>query len=86
MQDIPLISNIGSEFQLKPINFFSQLASLDIVENDNFAPCVPKQGNGLFDYSWNGEGNNYQYDKGAFTLTSNLPEPEPVPVSAAGKK
>ena len=32
MQDVPLISNIGSEFQLKPVNYFAALASLDIGE------------------------------------------------------
>lgn len=81
-----MISNIGSEFQLKPINFFPQLASLDIVESDDFEACLPRQGNqdGQFDYTWNGNGNNYQYSKAAFTLSEPLPEAPPVSVSAAG--
>ena len=46
--------------QLKPINFFSALASLDVVNNDDFTPCMPKQGVAEFDYSWSTSGNNYQ--------------------------
>lgn len=86
MQDVPLISNLGSEFQLKPINFFPQLASLDIVESDDFEACMPQHGNGLFDYVWNGEGNNYAFSKTAFTLANPLPQAPPVAtaVSAAG--
>lgn len=79
LQDVPLISNVGSEFQLKPINFFAELASLDIIESDEFAPCMPKQGNSQFDYTWSGEGNNAMYDKTSFTLANPLPQPEPVP-------
>ena len=79
LQDIPLISNIGSEFQLKPINFFTELATLDIIENDDFQPCRPKQGASVFDYLWSGVGDNYQYSKGAFTLAKPLAQPGPVP-------
>ena len=46
--------------QLKPINFFNALASLDVVDNDDFTPCMPKQGAVQFDYSWSTSGNNYQ--------------------------
>ena len=56
MQDVPLISNIGSEFQLKPINFLSHLGSLDVVDQFEFEACMPRYGAGQFDYSWNDSG------------------------------
>ena len=82
-QDIPLISNVGSEFQLKPINFFTELATLDIIESDDFKPCLPKQGDSQFDYTWSGEGINGVYDKGAFTLGKPLPQPSPIVTDVA---
>ena len=72
-----MISNVGSEFQLKPVNFFSALASLDVSDSDEFEPCVPWQGNDLFDYTWSAEGNNSQYSKGALTLAESLPRSTP---------
>ena len=56
LQDVPLISNIGSEFQLKPINYFNALASLDVTDNLDFKACAPRHGSGQFDYTWNAEG------------------------------
>lgn len=75
MQDVPLISNVGSEFQLKPVNFFSQLAALDIVESDDFEACTPRQGSELFDYKWTGSGNNEAFDQSSVTVGTRLARP-----------
>ena len=33
------MTNVGTEFQLRPVNYFDQLASLDVDENNAFG-CV----------------------------------------------
>ncbi len=62
LQDAPLITNVGTEFQIRPINYFDQLATLDALENNTFAPCTPQQGT-AFDYSYNTDGDNKNYNK-----------------------
>lgn len=62
VQDAPLITNVGTEFQLRPVNYFDQLASLDVNENDAFEVCTPQHGN-AFDYTYNTDGSNKNYNK-----------------------
>lgn len=76
VQDLPLITNVGSEFQLKPVNFFLRLDSLDIAESDQFAPCLPQQGNGLFNYTYAGTLGNAQFDFSEWTIAGTLPQPQ----------
>ena len=83
VQDIPLISNLGSEFQLKPINFFTELASLDVIDSNDFAACAPKQGSAMFDYTWTGQGDNPAFNESAFTIARPLHQPSDTPVPTA---
>lgn len=84
LQDVPLITNVGSEFNLKPVNFFTTLASLDIIENDTFVPCTPQQGSALFNYTYSGPDGNPQLSSSAFTVPTPLPPPSPVAANATG--
>lgn len=82
---MPVISNFGCEFQLRPVNFFNHLASIDIAESDDFEACIPQQGSSLFDYTRNGQGANDAFAKEAFTSSGRLPQPKAFEVDAAGK-
>lgn len=62
VQDAPLITNVGTEFQIRPVNYFDQLASLDVGENNAFEVCAPQQGN-AFDYTYDTDGSNKNYNK-----------------------
>lgn len=53
LQDVPLISNLGTEFEIKPINYFDRLASMDVQDSDDFQSCAADQGaNSGFDYTY----------------------------------
>ena len=80
-QDIPLISNLGSEFQLKPVNFFNALPSLDIIESDDFQACTPQQGSRLFNYTYSDANANY--DSSQWTVAQPLSQPAQPPAGPA---
>ena len=69
---MPLISNVGCEFSIKPVNYFDQLASLDVVDSDDFASCAAEQGQGAFDYTYTADGSNTQFQKAGFKVTGPL--------------
>lgn len=50
-EDVPLISNFASEFYIKPWNYYNELASMDLGNNEDFASCRPSVGKS-FDYTW----------------------------------
>ena len=50
-EDVPLISNFGSQFFIKPWNYYEELVSMDIGNQESFASCIPSLGNG-YDYGW----------------------------------
>ena len=81
MQDVPLISNVGSEFQIKPVNYFTSLPSLDIVESDAFAQCSPQQGDGLFNYTYPGTDGNAQLDDTRWTIATPLGASATIPTN-----
>lgn len=54
-EDVPLISNFGTTFFIKPWNYFEELKSMDIGNNYKFDACVPQDGR-KFEYSWAWEG------------------------------
>lgn len=72
MQDVPLISNIGTEFSIKPVNYFNHLATMDIVETDDFEACAPEEGSSLFDYTYSAVGGNLMGDKAGFKYSGPL--------------
>ena len=65
LQDIPLITNVGTEFQIRPVNYFDQLASLDVADVNDFPICTPLQGN-TFDYTYDSAGDNENFNKMAY--------------------
>ena len=42
-EDIPLITNVGTSFAIKPVNYYTELQTLDIKDSDAFQACTPKQ-------------------------------------------
>ncbi|CAD7705112.1 unnamed protein product [Ostreobium quekettii] len=50
-EDVPLISNFGTSFFIKPWNYFEELQSMDVANNFAFEACVPHGGR-HFDYHW----------------------------------
>lgn len=50
-EDIPLITNFGTSFYLKPWNYYDELESMNVGRNNAYKPCVPKGGAG-FEYHW----------------------------------
>eukprot|EP01024_Parvocaulis_polyphysoides_P014965 TRINITY_DN1637_c0_g1_i2.p1 TRINITY_DN1637_c0_g1~~TRINITY_DN1637_c0_g1_i2.p1 ORF type:complete len:430 (-),score=53.70 TRINITY_DN1637_c0_g1_i2:276-1454(-) len=51
-EDVPLISNLGIHFEIKPWNYFKELQSMDIMEKTDFEhACVPNSGD-QFNYYW----------------------------------
>ena len=76
LQDVPLISNIGTEFSIKPVNYFGHLASMDIVDTDDFEACAAGQGLSLFDYTYSATGQNLMGDKAGFKYSGPLSSSE----------
>ena len=72
MQDVPLISNIGTEFSIKPVNYFNHLASMDVVETDDFEACASEEGSTLFDYTYSATGHNLMGEKAGFKYSGPL--------------
>jgi hypothetical protein len=72
LQDVPLITNIGTEFTIKPVNYFDHLASMDIVDSDDFASCAASQGAKAFDYVYAADGSNTAGDKSGFKYSGPL--------------
>ena len=72
MQDVPLISNVGSEFSIKPVNYFDHLASMDVVETDDFDACAAAEGTALYDYQYSATGGNQMGDKAGFKYSGPL--------------
>lgn len=71
LQDAPLITNVGTEFQIRPVNYFDQLASVDVEDANTFAVCAPVQGED-FDYSYDPvNGRNSKFDKMDYKYQSN---------------
>eukprot|EP01023_Acetabularia_acetabulum_P004083 TRINITY_DN11717_c1_g1_i1.p1 TRINITY_DN11717_c1_g1~~TRINITY_DN11717_c1_g1_i1.p1 ORF type:complete len:947 (-),score=198.93 TRINITY_DN11717_c1_g1_i1:162-3002(-) len=51
-EDVPLISNLGIGYSIKPWNYFDELVSMSVYEQTNFSmECVPLAGD-YFDYIW----------------------------------
>ncbi|GMH42873.1 hypothetical protein BSKO_10792 [Bryopsis sp. KO-2023] len=50
-EDVPLISNFGTSFFIKPWNYYEELVSMDMGDNDKFQTCNPRAGS-AFEYSW----------------------------------
>lgn len=50
-EDVPLISNFGTQFFIKPWNYYDELASMDMGNTESFDACYPNVGNG-YDYDW----------------------------------
>lgn len=50
-EDIPLISNSGTQFFIKPWNYYDALVSLDFGNVETFDACYSSLGN-AYDYSW----------------------------------
>lgn len=65
LQDDPLITNVGTQFEIRPVNYFDQLATLDVYEENSFEPCTPQHGD-AFDYSYDSSGDNVNYNKMSF--------------------
>ena len=65
VQDAPLITSVGTEFQIRPVNYFDNLASLDVADVNEFAICTPLQGN-TFDYTYDFAGDNENFNKMAY--------------------
>eukprot|EP01025_Chloroclados_australasicus_P041422 TRINITY_DN4386_c1_g1_i3.p1 TRINITY_DN4386_c1_g1~~TRINITY_DN4386_c1_g1_i3.p1 ORF type:complete len:942 (+),score=92.97 TRINITY_DN4386_c1_g1_i3:198-3023(+) len=56
-EDVPLISNLGIGFHIKPWNYFDELPSMSVMERTNFTmECVPQTGQ-YFDYIWAMDAN-----------------------------
>eukprot|EP01024_Parvocaulis_polyphysoides_P074201 TRINITY_DN9571_c1_g1_i1.p1 TRINITY_DN9571_c1_g1~~TRINITY_DN9571_c1_g1_i1.p1 ORF type:complete len:226 (-),score=47.53 TRINITY_DN9571_c1_g1_i1:839-1471(-) len=56
-EDVPLISNLGIHFEIKPWNYFKELQSMDVMEMEKFEhACVPNSGN-YFNYYWHLDEN-----------------------------
>ena len=83
MQDVPLISNIGTEFSIKPVNHFDHLASMDIVETDDFEACASDEGSSLFDYTYSATGQNLIGDKAGFKYSGPLSSSEAFNVTSS---
>ena len=85
---MPLISNVGCEFSIKPVNYFDQLASMDVVDSDKFSSCAAEQGQGTFDYTYTSDGSSTQFQKAGFKVTGPLNsrdiyQPSPLVPAAA---
>lgn len=50
-EDVPLISNFGTQFFIKPWNYYDELESMDIGNVQSFDACYPDVGNS-YDYGW----------------------------------
>ncbi|GMH38438.1 hypothetical protein BSKO_06322 [Bryopsis sp. KO-2023] len=50
-EDVPLISNFGTNFHIKPWNYFEELVSMDMGDTEDFPPCAPRAGS-AFKYHW----------------------------------
>lgn len=50
-EDVPLISNFGTQFFIKPWNYYDELASMDMGNSQSFDACYPDVGNS-YDYGW----------------------------------
>eukprot|EP00210_Caulerpa_lentillifera_P000478 g461.t1 len=50
-EDVPLISNVGSQFFIKPWNYYDELVSMDVGNNEQFESCQPSVGND-YNYRW----------------------------------
>lgn len=50
-EDIPLIANFGTSFYLKPWNYFDELVSMDVGDNNHFKACHPRTGVS-YEYHW----------------------------------
>lgn len=50
-EDVPLISNFGTQFFIKPWNYYDELVSLDMGNVEAFDACYPVAGNN-YDYNW----------------------------------
>lgn len=72
VQDVPLISNVGCDFTIKPINYFEGLASMDVADSDAFESCAASQGAQAFDYAYSTEGANQAGNKAGFKVTGPL--------------
>ena len=50
-EDVPLISNFGTQFFIKPWNYYEELVSMDAGNVEEFDSCHPAVGNN-YNYSW----------------------------------
>ena len=77
LQDVPLITNIGSNFEIKPVNYFDSLASMDIVESNEFQPCAAQQGVPAgFNYTYTVDNTNPSAQKGGYKYSGALSSDE----------
>ena len=63
---------MGSDFTIKPLYYFGSLASLDIVDHDDFEACASSEGSSLFDYAYSSTGDNKEGDKAGFKYSGPL--------------
>jgi len=50
-EDVPLISNFGTQFFIKPWNYYDELVAMDMGSAESFDACYPNVGN-RYDYGW----------------------------------
>lgn len=54
-ENLPVISNFGTSFHIKPYNYFEKLVSMDASNHNDFTTCAQVSGN-MYDYFWIGDG------------------------------